>query len=73
MNDLWTIEERLQALEAQSHKAPSTNHGERLTALENAVAALQSDSHPDRGTTGGASTNVELEMYEWYNRVKRLI
>ena len=37
-----TIEERLQALEAQSHKAPSTNHGERLTALENAVKELQS-------------------------------
>ena len=32
-----TIEERLQALEAQAHKAPSTNHGERLTAVENAV------------------------------------
>ena len=36
-----TIEERLQALEAQAHKAPSTNHGERLTALENAVKELQ--------------------------------
>ena len=34
MNDLWTIEQRLQALEAMAHKAPSTNHGERLTALE---------------------------------------
>ena len=42
MNDLWTIEERLQALEAQAHKAPSTNHGERLTVLENAVKELQS-------------------------------
>ena len=41
MSDLWTVEERLQALEAQAHKAPSTNHGERLTVLENAVKELQ--------------------------------
>ena len=48
MNDLWTIEERLQALEAQAHKAPSTNHGERLTALENIVKELQLHLYGDR-------------------------
>ena len=47
MNDLWTIEARLQALEAQAHKAPSTNHGERLTAVENAVKEIQSHLHGD--------------------------
>ena len=45
MNDLWTIEQRLQALEAMAHKAPSTNHGERLTAVENAVKEIQSHLH----------------------------
>tara|TARA_R100000353_G_scaffold142121_1_gene101396 strand:- start:243 stop:395 length:153 start_codon:yes stop_codon:yes gene_type:complete len=48
MNDLWTIEERLQALEAQAHKPPSTNHGERLTALENIVKELQLHLYGDR-------------------------
>ena len=47
MNDLWTVEERLRALESQAHKPPSTNHGERLTALENAVKELQLHLHKD--------------------------
>tara|TARA_B100000902_G_C27038687_1_gene778219 strand:- start:206 stop:358 length:153 start_codon:yes stop_codon:yes gene_type:complete len=47
MSDLWTVEERLQALEAQAHKAPSTNHGERLTVLENAVKELKLHLHKD--------------------------
>ena len=47
MSDLWTVEERLRALEAQAHKPPSTNHGERLTALENAVKELQLHLHED--------------------------
>lgn len=34
---LKTFDQRLQKLEAMAHKAPSTNHGERLTALENCI------------------------------------
>ena len=49
------VESRLQKLEAQAHPTPTgatqKSNDDRLTALENAVAALQSDSHPDRGTT----------------------
>ena len=34
---LKTFDQRLHKLEAMAHKAPSTNHGERLTALENCI------------------------------------
>ena len=49
------VESRLQALEKVSHPVPTgatqQKVDDRLDALESAVAALQSDSHPDRGTT----------------------
>ena len=72
------VESRLQKLEAQAHPTPTgatqKSNDDRLTALENAVAALQADSHPDRGTTVGEGMTPECqEMYQWYNRVKRLI
>jgi len=34
---LDSIEMRLRALEKDSHKAPRTNHGERLTKLEQKI------------------------------------
>jgi len=73
------VESRLKSLEAQAHPTPTGKTqkevNDRLDALENAVAALQADSHPDRGTTvsGEGMTPECQEMYEWYNRVKRLI
>ena len=73
------VEARLKALESQAHPTPTGKTqkevNDRLDALENAVAALQADSHPDRGTTvsGEGMTPECQEMYEWYNRVKRLI
>ena len=78
------VESRLQKLEAQAHPTPTgatqKSNDDRLTALENVVAALQADSHPDRGTTvvdliptGEGMTPECQEMYQWYNRVKRLI
>ena len=73
------VEKRLQSLESQAHPTPTGKTqkkvDDRLTALETAVAALQSDSHPDRGHTvsGEGMTPECQEMYEWYNRVKRLI
>ena len=73
------VESRLKALESQAHPTPTGKTqkevNDRLDALENAVAALQADSHPDRGTTvsGEGMTPECQEMYEWYNRVKRLI
>ena len=55
------VESRLQKLEAQAHPTPTgatqKSNDDRLTALENAVAALQADSHPDRGTTGQTITD----------------
>ena len=73
------VESSLQKLEAQAHPTPTgatqKSNDDRLTALENTVAALQADSHPDRGNTvsGEGMTPECQEMYAWYNRVKRLI
>jgi len=64
------VEKRLQALEKQAHPMPTgatqKSNDDRLTALENAIKELQS-----RG--GGGSSSDCDEVYEWYNRVKRLI
>tara|TARA_B100000902_G_scaffold349811_1_gene358648 strand:- start:57 stop:317 length:261 start_codon:yes stop_codon:yes gene_type:complete len=64
------VEKRLQSLEAQAHPTPTGKTqkkvDDRLTALENAIKELQS-----RG--GGGSSSDCDEVYEWYNRVKRLI
>lgn len=42
----------------------------RLQDLENKIQELQSHSHG--GSSGGMTSECQ-EMYEWYNRVKRLI
>ena len=56
MNDLWTVEERLRALEAQAHPTPTgktqNKVDDRLAALEKAVKELQSHSH-DSGSGDG--------------------
>ena len=40
---LDNVEMRLRALEKDSHKAPRTNHGERLTKLEERINASSTD------------------------------
>tara|TARA_Y100001968_G_C19163968_1_gene622254 strand:+ start:393 stop:656 length:264 start_codon:yes stop_codon:yes gene_type:complete len=41
---LDSVEERLLKLEKDSHKAPRTNHGERLTKLEEKINGISSTS-----------------------------
>jgi len=41
---LDSVEERLLKLEKDSHKAPRTNHGERLTKLEERINGISSTS-----------------------------
>ena len=69
------VEARLKALEAQAHPMPTgatqKSNDDRLTALENKIQELQ--THASVGSSGGGMTPECREMYEWYNRVKRLI
>ena len=64
------VESRLKALEEQAHPMPTgatqKSNDDRLTALENEIKELKSRS-------GGGSSSDCNEVYEWYNRVKRLI
>ena len=61
---LDSVDERLRKLEKDSHTAPRTNHGERLTKLEAAVAALESHSHdaPAGDTSGDHEMLINLEQ-----------
>ena len=69
------VERRLQALEKQAHPMPTgatqKSNEDRLTALENKIQELQ--THASVGSSGGSMGAECQEMYEWYNRVKRLI
>ena len=69
------VEKRLQALEKQAHPMPTgatqKSNDDRLTALENKIQELQ--THASVGSSGGSMSIECQEMYEWYNRVKRLI
>ena len=61
------VEARLKALEAQAHKAPSTNHGERLTALENAVKELQSSGGGGDASDHDKIIDLEAKINKLWN------
>ena len=70
------VEARLKALESQAHPTPTGKTqkkvDDRLDALEKAVKALQSDSHPDRNTGGGSDSSDHAKILDLEAKINKL-